>query len=85
MGTIFKTVQHHRESFRQEQIWLDELTIPGWGDATDYFWEADMKYGTTELKVPAVVKPQKDMAAATPSLTTFGELMQALIIVPGQS
>jgi len=39
----------------------------------------------TELKVPAVVKPQTDMTAATPSPTTFGELMQVLDIVPGQS
>jgi hypothetical protein len=44
-----------------------------------------MKYGTSELKIPAVGKPQEDSTAATPSLTTFGELMQALDIIPGQS
>jgi len=44
-----------------------------------------MKYQMTELKLPAVGKPQTDMTAATRSLTTFGELMQALDIVPGQS
>jgi len=44
-----------------------------------------MEYGMTELKVLAVVKPQTDMTAATPSPTTFGELMQVLDIVPGQS
>ena len=44
-----------------------------------------MNDGTTELKVPAVVKPQTDTTAATPSPTTFGELMQVLDIVPGQS
>jgi len=44
-----------------------------------------MKYGTTELKIPAVGKPQEDSTAATPSPTTFGELMQALDIIPGQS
>jgi len=44
-----------------------------------------MKYGTTELKVPAVVKPQTATTAATPSPTTIGELMQVLDIVPGQS
>jgi len=44
-----------------------------------------MKYGMTELDVRAVVKPQRGMTAATPSPTTFGELMQALDIIPGQS
>ena len=37
------------------------------------------------MKVPAVGKPQIDSTAATPSPTTFGELMQALDIVPRQS
>jgi len=44
-----------------------------------------MKYWATELKVPAVVIPQPTMTAATPSPTTFGELMQVHDIVPGQS
>jgi len=44
-----------------------------------------MKYGTTELKVPAVVKPQIDTTAATPLPTTFGEHMQTLDMVRGQS
>jgi len=85
MGTISKMVQHRMESFRQKQLRLDELTQPGWGDAADHFRERDMKYGTTELMIPAVGKPQEDLTAATPSPTTFGELMQALDIVPGQS
>ena len=85
MGTISKTVQHCMESFRQKQMMLDELTQLGWGNVADYFSETDMMYRTTELKVPAVVKPQADIAAATPSPTTFGELMQSLNILPGQS
>jgi len=85
MGTISKTVLNGMESFRQKQIRLDELTQPGWGDAANNFHERDMKYGTTELKVPAVVKPQTDTTAATPSPTTFGELMKTLDIVPRQS
>jgi len=44
-----------------------------------------MKYGTTKLKVPVVVEPQIDTTAATPSPTTFGEQMQTLDIVRGQS
>jgi hypothetical protein len=44
-----------------------------------------MKYGTAELKVPAVVNHQIDPIAATPSPTTFGEDMQTLDIVSGQS
>jgi len=85
MGTIFKTVQHRMESFRQKQMRLDQLTQPGWGDAADDLCETDMQYGTIELKVPAVGKPQTDSTAATPSQTPFAELMQALDIIPGQS
>jgi len=44
-----------------------------------------MKYGMTALKVPSVGKPQTDSTAATPLPTTFGQRMQALDIVPGQS
>jgi len=85
MGTISKTVQHSLETFWQKQMMLNELMQPGWRDIADYFRERDMKYRTTELNVPAVGKPQKDTTAATPSPTTFGELMQVLEIVAGQS
>jgi len=53
--------------------------------AAVYFRELEMKYGTTELKVPTVGKPQTDTTAATPLPTMFGELMPALDILPGQS
>jgi len=82
MGTISKTVQHRMESVLQEEMSLDELTQPGWGDAANYYFERDMKYGMTELKVPAVMKPQTATTEARPSPTTFGELMQVLDIVP---
>ena len=85
MGTISKTVQHCMESFRQKEMRLDELTQTGWRDAADYFCERDMMYRMTELKVPALLTPQTDRTAATPSRTTFGDLMQVLDIVPGQS
>jgi len=85
IGTISKTEQHRMESFRPKQMNLDEMTQPGWGDAADYFRERDMKYRTTELKVPAVGMLQTNSTAATPSPTTKGERMQALDIVPGQS
>jgi hypothetical protein len=85
MGILSKTVQQRMDSFWQKQLRLDELTQPGRGDAADYFCERDMKYRTTELKVLAVGKPQADSTGATPSPTTFGELMQALDIIPGQS
>ena len=85
MGMISKTVQHCVESVQQKEMCLDHLMQPGWGDTADYFRERDMKYGTTQLKVPAVVKPQTDTAAATPSPTTFEELMQGLDINPRQS
>jgi hypothetical protein len=85
MGTITKTVQHRMEIFRQKQMRLDELTQPGWGDAANYFCERDMRYGTAELMVPAVVKPQIDSTTATPSPITVGEHMQTPVIVQGQS
>jgi hypothetical protein len=85
MGRISKTVQHRTKRFRQKQMKLDELTQPGWGNATDYFCERDKKYVAAELRVPAVVKPQTDHDVAAPALTTFGELMESLDILPGRS
>jgi hypothetical protein len=84
MGTITKMIQHHMESFQQKLVRLDQLTQPGWGDATNYFHERDMKYGSAELKVLAVVKPQRDTTAATSSQTTVREHMQTRAIVRGQ-
>jgi len=83
MGTISKYVQRRLERFWQKQMKLDELTQPGWGDAADYFRERDMKYGTSELKVPAIIKSQTDHVAAAPSPTTFGEQLGTLDIIPG--
>ena len=67
------------------QMKLDELTQPGCRDSADYFCERDKKYGTTELKVPAVVKPHTDNNAAIPAPSTFGELMESVDIIPGIS
>jgi len=85
MGTISKTVQHDMESSRQKQMRLHDLTQLGWVDRANNVCEIYMKYGTTELKVRALVTPQTDTTAATPSPTTFGKLMQVLDIVPRQS
>jgi hypothetical protein len=74
-GTISKTVQHRMERFRQMQIKLDELTTPGWGDSANYFRERDKKYGTAQLRVVAVFKPQTDQDVTAPGPTTFTELM----------
>jgi hypothetical protein len=64
---------------------LDELTQPGWEDAADSFRERDKMYGTTQLKVPAVVQPQTMDDAPAPPPATFGELMGSLDIVAGIS
>jgi len=85
MSTITKTVQHRNESFRQKKMWLEELMQPRWVDAAGNFCERDKNYRTAELKVPAVANPQTDSFAATPSLTTFGLLMQTLDIIPRQA
>jgi len=61
---------------------LDELIEPGWGDAADYFRGRDKLYGIFALRVPAVVKLQTDHDIAAPALTTFGEFMECLNIVP---
>jgi hypothetical protein len=63
---------------------VDELTHPRWGDGEDYCRERDMKDGKTDLIFPAIVQPQSDMTAATPSLSRFGELKQTSDIVPGK-
>jgi len=55
MGPISKKVQHLRESFRQKQMRLDELTQQGLGDAANFFRERDMKYGTAILNILAVI------------------------------
>jgi len=85
MGTITKTVQQCMERFRQKEMKLDELTQPGWEDAATYFCERGKKYGTFELRVPAVVQPQTNEDARVPPPTTFGELMETVDIVPGIS
>jgi hypothetical protein len=85
MGTISKTVQHLMQIFVQKQQRLDKLNKLGWRDMADYFRERDMMYWTTKLNVPSVGKPQADSTVATPSLTTFGELLQVVDNIPGQS
>jgi len=85
MGIITKTVQHRMERFRQKQMKLDELTQPGWEDAANFFCERDKKYGTFELRVPAVVQPQTNDDAPAPPSTTFGEFMESVDIVRGMS
>jgi hypothetical protein len=82
MGTITKTVQQHLERFRQKQMKLDRLTPLGWEDVADYFRERDMKYGTSELRVPAIVQPQTHEDDRAPPPTTYGELMVSRVIVP---
>jgi hypothetical protein len=83
MGPITKMVQHRLERFRQKQTKLDQLTQPGWKDATDYFHGRDKKYSTSTFWVPAVVQQQMDDVASTPVPTMIGELLECLNIVPG--
>jgi hypothetical protein len=84
LSRITKTVQHRMESLLPKQMRLDQLTQPGWGDAANYFSQRDMRYGTAELKVLAVVKPQMDTTAATPSPITVAVHMQTPEIVQGR-
>jgi len=82
MGTITKMVQQLMERLWQKQMKLDELTQLGWEDTADYFRETDKKYGTSELRVAAVIQLQTDDDTAAPALTTFGKLMECVDIVP---
>jgi len=66
------------ERVRQKSIKLEESTQRGRGDAANILRDKDEKYGTTELKVPAVVQPQTADDAASSAPTTFGELMETL-------
>jgi hypothetical protein len=61
---------------------LDELTQLECEAAAHNFREPDKKYHKSELTVPVVIQPQTDDAAAAPTQTTFGELMQYLDNVP---
>jgi len=85
IGTISKSVQHCLDSFRQKQMKLHELRQLGCGDSANCFRERDIQYRTAEWMVPAVVHPQIDTTAATPSTKTFGNLMQTLDNIPGKS
>jgi len=85
MGAITRPVQQSMERFWHKQMMVDELTQPGWEDAADYCPERDKRYGTTELRVLAVVQPQTNHDAPAPLPPTFAELMESLDIVPGIS
>jgi len=73
------------ERIRQKQMKFIELTQPGWEDATDYFRDRDKKYGTSELRVPAVVHQRTNNDALPHPPATFAGLMERLDIVPGIS
>jgi len=85
MGTLSKTVQPHMESVQQKPMRHDEFTQRGWQDTADFISDRNMWYVTAELMVPVVVEPQTHTTAATPSRTSFRELLQTLDIVPRQS
>jgi len=72
------------ECFRQKQMKLDELTQPCWRDAADYFCDRDKKYGTTELKIQAVIQTQTADDAASSVLTTFSKPQETLNRVTGE-
>jgi len=49
------------------------------------FSQRDMKYGTTKLKVPAVVQAQREGVATYSVPMTFGNPMETLGSIPGKS
>ena len=71
------------ERVRQKQMKLNGLSGPGWEDAANYIHERDKKYGTFEIRDPAVIHPRMHDDAPAPPPRTIGELMESLEIVPG--
>jgi len=82
MGTITKTIQQLMAMLWQKLMTVDKLTQSRWEDATDYFCECHMKYGTTELRVPVAIQLLKDHDPVAPAPTTFGGLKKFLDILP---
>jgi len=82
MGTISEMVQYRMVRFRQNQMKLDEMTQPGWGDTAVYFRDRDKKYGATEMKILAVVQPQTADDAASSVPTTFSEPLETVDSIP---
>jgi len=85
MGTISKMVEQRMERLRWKQKKLEELTEPGWEDATDYFCEIDTMYGTFELRVRPVIEQETNDDPSACAPRTFWELMESLDPVPGIS
>jgi len=56
-GTISNIVPQHMEEFQQNQMKLDKLTQPEWGDPADYLRDRDKEYSSSKLRVPVVVIP----------------------------
>jgi len=73
------------EKLRQKKMQCDELTEPGWENAANYFREQHEKYGTSELRVLAVVQQRTNDFALPHPPTTYAALMKSLDMVPGIS
>jgi hypothetical protein len=85
IGTIIKTVQQWMERFRQKQMKRDDMTKPGWEDASDYICARDKMSGTSELWVPPIIQPQSNKDSLAHPQATFGELIESLDSVHGIS
>jgi len=55
-GTITKTVQQWIQRFRPKRMMPDELIQPGWKYVAGDIHEREMKYGTSDLAVPAFIR-----------------------------
>jgi len=85
MGTITEMVQQRMERFHQTQMKFDEWNQPGWEYAADYFCDRDKMYGTSKLRVPAVVQQRTNDDAPPHRPTSLAERMESLHIVTGIS
>ena len=55
MGPMCTMVEHRKQGFQSTQIWLDELTQPGWENQCDNIREITQKQGTVKSKILAVI------------------------------
>jgi len=83
MGTISNTVRQHLARFQQTQMKLQPLTQPRWGDTAWYLGERRNNYGTCELIILEVVKPETNKDAATPVPQHLGSVWSVVILSLG--
>jgi len=72
-------------SIRHNQMKLEELTEPEWGDVAHDYHERDTKYGMAELNIVTVIQHPTGTVAIAPVLTASGYILNTLASIHGKS